>query len=83
MAGGGGEGEGVNLEYTPTWVVALVCTVIVGLSLLAERVLHYAGKVPSCLYSIIKSNTIKLPLPAAAWLWLLLLIQYSSFPSFY
>lgn len=41
---GGGEGEGVNLEYTPTWVVALVCTVIVGLSLLAERVLHYTGK---------------------------------------
>ena len=43
---GGGEGEGVTLEYTPTWVVALVCTVIVALSLFAERVLHYTGKVP-------------------------------------
>ncbi|KAL7106477.1 hypothetical protein ACP275_07G116100 [Erythranthe tilingii] len=43
MAGGGG-GEGVSLEYTPTWVVALVCTVIVAISLAAERVLHYAGK---------------------------------------
>lgn len=41
---GGGEGEAVTLEYTPTWVVALVCTVIVGLSLFAERVLHYTGK---------------------------------------
>lgn len=43
MAAGGG--EGVSLEYTPTWVVALVCTVIVAISLVAERVLHYAGKV--------------------------------------
>ncbi|KAI5670041.1 hypothetical protein M9H77_19894 [Catharanthus roseus] len=38
------EGGGVTLEYTPTWVVALVCTVIVALSLLVERILHYAGK---------------------------------------
>lgn len=45
MAGGGQQGEAVTLEYTPTWVVALVCTVIVGLSLFAERILHYAGKV--------------------------------------
>ncbi|KAI3470261.1 hypothetical protein Pfo_026924 [Paulownia fortunei] len=43
MAGGGG-GEEVSLEYTPTWVVALVCTVIVAISLAAERVLHYTGK---------------------------------------
>ncbi|KAL0452874.1 UNVERIFIED_CONTAM: MLO-like protein 1 [Sesamum latifolium] len=40
MAGG----EGASLEYTPTWVVALVCTVIVAISLAAERLLHYAGK---------------------------------------
>lgn len=32
------------MEYTPTWVVAAVCTVIVGISLGAERILHYAGK---------------------------------------
>ncbi|KAL3507005.1 hypothetical protein ACH5RR_032387 [Cinchona calisaya] len=44
MAGGSGQGEAVSLEYTPTWVVALVCTVIVGLSVFAERVLHYTGK---------------------------------------
>ncbi|KAK7819579.1 mlo-like protein 1 [Quercus suber] len=38
------EGEGVTtLEYTPTWVVAGVCTVIVAISLAMERVLHYAG----------------------------------------
>ncbi|XP_022849198.1 MLO-like protein 1 [Olea europaea var. sylvestris] len=43
MAGGGG-GEGLSLLYTPTWVVALVCTVIVAISLVVERLLHYAGK---------------------------------------
>ncbi|KAK1398043.1 hypothetical protein POM88_007906 [Heracleum sosnowskyi] len=43
MTGGGGENEG-TLEYTPTWVVAAVCTVIVGISLAVERLLHYTGK---------------------------------------
>ncbi|XP_020590392.1 MLO-like protein 13 isoform X2 [Phalaenopsis equestris] len=33
-----------TLEYTATWVVALVCTIIVVVSLLAERFLHYLGK---------------------------------------
>lgn len=41
---GGGEGEGMSLEYTPTWVVAAVCTIIVGISLAVERFLHYCGK---------------------------------------
>ncbi|KAF5821912.1 hypothetical protein HanRHA438_Chr01g0020891 [Helianthus annuus] len=40
----GGEGEGTSLEFTPTWVVAAVCTVIVGISLAVERLLHYTGK---------------------------------------
>jgi mlo protein len=40
----GGEGEGTSLEFTPTWVVAAVCTLIVGISLAVERLLHYAGK---------------------------------------
>lgn len=43
MAGDGG--EGTSLEFTPTWVVAAVCTVFVGVSLVVERLLHYAGKV--------------------------------------
>ncbi|KAK1365529.1 hypothetical protein POM88_041090 [Heracleum sosnowskyi] len=34
----------MKLEYTPTWVVAAVCTVIVGISLAVERLLHYTGK---------------------------------------
>lgn len=34
-----------SLEYTPTWVVAGVCFVIVLLSLCAERGLHKLGKV--------------------------------------
>ncbi|XP_047980550.1 MLO-like protein 1 [Salvia hispanica] len=42
MAGGGG--EGASLEYTPTWVVALVCSVIVAISFIAERLLHSSGK---------------------------------------
>ncbi|GAY56913.1 hypothetical protein CUMW_175550 [Citrus unshiu] len=33
-----------TLEYTPTWVVALVCGVIVIISLAVERFLHYIGK---------------------------------------
>ncbi|KAK7409747.1 hypothetical protein VNO78_00032 [Psophocarpus tetragonolobus] len=41
---GGGEEEGVSLEFTPTWVVAAICTVIVAISLAAERILHYGGK---------------------------------------
>ncbi|KAL5990709.1 hypothetical protein ACLOJK_011613 [Asimina triloba] len=43
MAGGGGESS-VPLEYTPTWVVAAVCSVIVVISLLLERALHILGK---------------------------------------
>ncbi|XP_022719936.1 MLO-like protein 1 isoform X2 [Durio zibethinus] len=43
MAGGGG--EGATLEYTPTWVVAAVCTVIVAISLAMERLLHYVGNI--------------------------------------
>ncbi|KAK1292283.1 MLO-like protein 13 [Acorus calamus] len=33
-----------SLEYTPTWVVATVCSVIVIISLLVERFLYYLGK---------------------------------------
>ncbi|CAN8286547.1 unnamed protein product [Cochlearia groenlandica] len=39
MAGGG-----TSLEFTPTWVVALVCSVIVSVSFAVERLLHRAGK---------------------------------------
>ncbi|KAL4558473.1 hypothetical protein LXL04_036674 [Taraxacum kok-saghyz] len=41
---GGDGGEGTSLEFTPTWVVAAVCTIFVGVSLAVERLLHYAGK---------------------------------------
>ncbi|XP_058114419.1 MLO-like protein 13 [Magnolia sinica] len=36
--------ESDSLEYTPTWIVALVCSVIVIISLIVERLLHYLGK---------------------------------------
>ncbi|XP_020208319.1 MLO-like protein 1 [Cajanus cajan] len=41
--GGGGAEEGNNLEFTPTWVVAVVCSVIVAVSFAAERFIHYGG----------------------------------------
>ncbi|XP_044470627.1 MLO-like protein 1 isoform X2 [Mangifera indica] len=41
MSEGGSEDE--TLEYTPTWVVAGVCTVIVAISLGVERLLHFLG----------------------------------------
>ncbi|KAG6479945.1 hypothetical protein ZIOFF_063422 [Zingiber officinale] len=44
MAGGGGE-SAPTLEYTPTWIVALVFTVIVFISVVFERLLHHLGKV--------------------------------------
>ena len=34
-----------SLEYTPTWVIAAVCFIIVFISLVAERGLHRLGKV--------------------------------------
>ncbi|KAI3676110.1 hypothetical protein L1987_85709 [Smallanthus sonchifolius] len=36
--------ESRSLEYTPTWVVAVVCSIMVIISLLAERGLHHLGK---------------------------------------
>ncbi|KAI3990353.1 hypothetical protein MKX01_020412 [Papaver californicum] len=33
-----------SLEFTPTWVVALVCLIIVFISLIIERLLHHIGK---------------------------------------
>ncbi|KDO49760.1 hypothetical protein CISIN_1g0474501mg, partial [Citrus sinensis] len=39
MAGGG-----TTIEYTPTWVVGGVCSVIVVISLTVERLLHKLGK---------------------------------------
>lgn len=39
-----GDGTAETLEHTPTWVVAVVCTVIVFISLAVERSLHYLGK---------------------------------------
>ncbi|CAA0824784.1 MLO-like protein 13 [Striga hermonthica] len=39
----GGE-SGRPFEYTPTWVIAIVCFIIVFISLVAERALHNLGK---------------------------------------
>ncbi|TVU29634.1 hypothetical protein EJB05_21210, partial [Eragrostis curvula] len=47
MAGGGAKAGNVpeiTLEHTPTWIVAAVCSVIVVISLLFERMLHRLGK---------------------------------------
>ncbi|XP_059275144.1 MLO-like protein 9 isoform X4 [Lycium ferocissimum] len=42
MAGGGDHGR--ELDQTPTWAVALVCAVIVLISILLEKVLHAVGQ---------------------------------------
>lgn len=39
------EGEAAALEFTPTWIVAAICSLIVLISLVAERLIHYLGKV--------------------------------------
>ncbi|KAI0515719.1 MLO-like protein 1 [Dendrobium catenatum] len=44
MAEGGGGEEELKLDRTPTWIVAVVCTVIICISLFFERFLHRLGK---------------------------------------
>ncbi|CAL5418597.1 unnamed protein product [Camellia sinensis] len=48
MAAGGGGGDessaGRELDQTPTWAVALVCAVIVVISILLEKLLHGVGE---------------------------------------
>jgi hypothetical protein len=46
---GGAEGKPKPLEFTPTWIVASICSVIIVISLLFERFLHRLGKVHVCL----------------------------------
>ncbi|XP_031489825.1 MLO-like protein 9 isoform X1 [Nymphaea colorata] len=44
MAGGGGEEGARTLIQTPSWAVALVCAVIIVISLLLEKGLHHIGE---------------------------------------
>lgn len=44
MAGAEGGGE-IELPYTPTWIVATLCSIIVLISVIFERLLHLGGKV--------------------------------------
>lgn len=37
--------EAAALQFTPTWIVAAVCSILVLISLAAERGLHHLGKV--------------------------------------
>ncbi|GFZ17924.1 seven transmembrane MLO family protein [Actinidia rufa] len=41
MAGGGG---GRSLEVTPTWAVAVVCFVLVAVSIVIEHIIHLIGQ---------------------------------------
>ncbi|KAL9274556.1 MLO-like protein [Drosera capensis] len=47
-----GEGDRDSLEYTPTWIVAAVCAVMVFISVVAERGLHRLGKGKAALMSV-------------------------------
>ncbi|XP_058745290.1 MLO-like protein 1 [Vicia villosa] len=40
----GAGGEGTDLQFTPTWVVASVCTILVAVSFALVRGLHHLGK---------------------------------------
>lgn len=39
-----GEEGSTTLEFTPTWIVAVICTVIIAISIAVERGLHFAGQ---------------------------------------
>ncbi|CAL5383321.1 unnamed protein product [Camellia sinensis] len=41
---GGGDANGRELDQTPTWAVALVCAVIILISILLEKLLHHVGE---------------------------------------
>lgn len=49
-------GESATLEYTPTWAVAVVCFVLVSVSILIEHGLHLLAQV--CLSSLLFFNAI-------------------------
>lgn len=50
MAGGGGR----SLEQTPTWAVAVVCFVLVAVSIVIEYIIHLIGKV--CIHSYVYTS---------------------------
>jgi mlo protein len=56
MAGGEatacGTSEEITLEHTPMWIVAGVCSVIVVISLLFERMFHRHDKVHHPLFAV-------------------------------
>ncbi|CAK7335900.1 unnamed protein product [Dovyalis caffra] len=68
------EEESKSLQYTPTWVVAAVCFVIVVASIFAQRVLHELGKV--CYIFLVVSFTLQLEIPDFWWLVFGLEIQF-------
>ena len=39
-----------SLEHTPTWAVAVVCFVLVVISLFIEHIIHIIGKVIKLIY---------------------------------
>lgn len=40
-----GDRGGTKLQFTPTWSISLICSIIVLISLIVERRLHTLGKV--------------------------------------
>ena len=71
--------EGPTLEYTPTWVVAIVCSVIVAISLAVERLLHYTGK--ACIVfvhvNLFSASIISISLIVLDYFGKLIIINYS------
>jgi mlo protein len=44
------KGKAESLEQTPTWAVAVVCFVLVAISIVIEHLIHVVEKVFSCLH---------------------------------
>lgn len=45
MAGGGGGDSSRSLDQTATWAVAVVCAVLIIISIVIEKVIHKLGTV--------------------------------------
>lgn len=45
MAGGGGGEASRRIDQTPTWAVAVVCTIIIVVSIALEKIIHKLGTV--------------------------------------
>lgn len=57
MAAGSGQGLAArSLQQTPTWAVAIVCLVIIAISIVIEHLIHLIAKVGTYIFIINSSE---------------------------